>query len=77
MMVLEQINKGPLGTSKCQYRARQCVYWPGINKDIEQQVETCATHQRHLPQEPRQPLKPMLLREKALWVKVLIKGFIV
>ena len=41
--VLEQIHQGHLGTSKCQYRARQCVYWPGINKDIEQQVEACAT----------------------------------
>ena len=56
--VLEQIHQGHLGTSKCQYRARQCVYWPGINKDIEQQVEACATCQRHRPQEPRQPLKP-------------------
>ena len=56
--VLEQIHQGHLGTSKCQYRARQCVYWPGINKDIEQLVEACATCQRQQPQEPRQPLKP-------------------
>ena len=56
--VLEQIHQGHLDTSKCQYRARQCVYWPGINKDIEQLVEACATCQRHRPQEPRQPLKP-------------------
>ena len=55
---MEQIHQGHLGTSKCQYRARQCVYWPGINKDIEQLVEACATCQRHRPQEPRQPLKP-------------------
>ena len=45
--VLEQIHQGHLGTSKCQYRERQCVYWPGINKDIEQLVEACATCQRH------------------------------
>ena len=56
--VLEQIHQGHLGTSKCQYRARQCIYWPGINKDIEQLVEACATCQRHWSQEPRQPLKP-------------------
>ena len=56
--VLEQIHQGHLGTSKCQYRARQCVYWPGINKDIKHLVEACATCQRHQPQEPRQPLKP-------------------
>ena len=55
---MEQIHQGHLGTSKCQYRARQCVYWPGINKEIEQLVEACATCQRHRPQEPRQPLEP-------------------
>ena len=55
---MEQIHQGHLGTSKCQYRARQCVYWPGINKDIKQLVEACTTCQRHRPQEPRQPLKP-------------------
>ena len=56
--VLEQIHQRHLGTSKCQYRARQCVYWPGINKDMKQLVEACHTCQRHWPQEPRQPLKP-------------------
>ena len=45
--VLEQIHQGHLGTSKYQHRARQCVYWPGINKDIEQLVEVCPTCQRH------------------------------
>ena len=42
---------------------RQCVYWPGVNKDIKQLVEACATCQRHQPKEPRQPLKPTLPHE--------------
>ena len=62
--VLEQIHQGHLGTSKCQYRARQCVYWPGINKNIKQLVEACATCQSHWPQEPRQALKPTLPPEQ-------------
>ena len=45
--VLEQIHQGHLGTSKCQYRARQCIYWSGVNKDIKQLVEACPTSQRH------------------------------
>ena len=55
--VLESINEGHLGISKCQFRARQCVYWPGINADIRKMVEACPTCQRHRPQEPRQPLQ--------------------
>ena len=45
--ILEQIHQGHLGISKCQYRVRQCAYWPGINKNIEWLVETCPTCQRH------------------------------
>ena len=46
-----------MGISKCLFHARQCIYWPGINADIKQMVEACATCQRHCPQEPRQPLQ--------------------
>ena len=56
--VLASIHEGHMGISKCQYRARQCVYWPGINADIKRMVEACATCQRHRPQEPCQPLQP-------------------
>ena len=55
--VLESIHEGHLGISKCQFRAKQCVYWPGINADIRKMVEACPTCQRHRPQEPRQPLQ--------------------
>ena len=50
--VLESIHEGHLGISKCQFRARQCVYWPGINADIRKMVEACPTCQQHCPQEP-------------------------
>ena len=56
--ILQGIHEGHMGITKCQYRARQCVYWPGINEDIRKMVEACPTCQRHRPQEPRQPLQP-------------------
>ena len=55
--VLKSIHEGHMGISKCQFRARQCVYWPGINADIKRMVEACTTCQQHCPQEPRQPLQ--------------------
>ena len=47
-----------MGITKCQYHARQCIYWLGINEDIRKMVEACPTCQHHCPQEPRQPLQP-------------------
>ena len=56
--ILQAVHKGHMGITKCQYHARQCVYWPGINEDIRKMVEACPTYQHHHPQEPRQPLQP-------------------
>ena len=56
--LLQAIHEGHMGITKCQYHARQCVYWPGINEDIRKMVEACPTCQHHCPQEPRQPLQP-------------------
>ena len=55
--ILAAIHEGHMGITKCQARARHCVYWPGINADIQRMVEACVTCQRHRPQEPRQPLQ--------------------
>ena len=50
--VLRSIHEGHQGISKCQYRACQSVYWPGINQDIKHAIEACTTCQCHCPQEP-------------------------
>ena len=50
--VLQSIHEGHQEISKCQYHAHQCIYWPGINRDIKHAIEACATCQCHCPQEP-------------------------
>ena len=55
--VLKSIHEGHMGISKCQFHARQCIYWPGINANIKRMVEACATCQQYCPQEPWQPLQ--------------------
>ena len=50
--ILQAIYEGHMGITKCQYHARQCVYWPGINEDIRKMAEACPTCQNHHKQEP-------------------------
>lgn len=41
--MLQIIHYNHLGINKCQLRARQCLYWPNINRDIENYVNNCET----------------------------------
>ena len=39
--ILQQIHEGHQGITKSQLCARNCVYWPGINKDTQCMIEAC------------------------------------
>lgn len=39
--VIERIHQAHQGFEKCRLRAKSCVFWPTINKDIESRVQTC------------------------------------
>ena len=48
--MLNQIHKGHFGIEKCRSRARQALFWPGMNADIQHVVPTAilACHSRML-----------------------------
>lgn len=46
--VLSKIHDGHLGVQKCQDRARESTWWPGIMKDIEEEVRNCRICAEHL-----------------------------
>ncbi|CAB4025806.1 retrotransposon-like family member retr-1 [Paramuricea clavata] len=55
--ILIKIHAGHQGREKCKQRARQVVFWPGINSDIDNMVESCETCQHHQHNHQKEPLK--------------------
>ena len=51
---LEQIHKGHQGIDKYMLKARDSVFWPGINDDIKEAVEKCG-----ICQASSKPAKPI------------------
>ena len=40
-LILTQIHESHLGLTKCKLRAKQAVYWPGLNECLEQLILNC------------------------------------
>ena len=53
--ILQQLHSSHQGIAKTQMLARESVYWPGINKDIENTIKNCATCQKYMPMQASEP----------------------
>lgn len=67
--ILNRIHEGHLGIEKCKRRARESVYWPGLNKDIEKLISKCDTCQEHRSRQSKEPMVVMELPTSP-WHKV-------
>lgn len=56
--MLFRIHIGHLGIEKCRQRARQSVYWPGMNNDIEELVSRCGICQERRDSNGKEPMIP-------------------
>ena len=52
------IHKSHLGIAKCKQRAREVMYWPTMNSEIDQIVSNCSVCAEKQNQQPAEPLKP-------------------
>ena len=55
-MVMDKIYYSHLGIQKCKLRAREVVYWPNINKEIEDLMENCNACSRYKKANPKEPM---------------------
>lgn len=56
--VLTNLHLAHLGKEKTKARARQVVYWPWMNNDIDSMVAECRTCERNQTARPPEPLLP-------------------
>uniref|UniRef100_A0A2C9LZ88 Integrase zinc-binding domain-containing protein n=1 Tax=Biomphalaria glabrata TaxID=6526 RepID=A0A2C9LZ88_BIOGL len=56
--MLNLIHKSHLGIVKCKQRAREVMFWPGMNSDIEVTVRDCSRCAEHQNQNVSEPLMP-------------------
>ena len=54
--VLAKLHSSYQGIERTKKKARQTVYWPGINSDIQNVVEACNACQKNLPSLQQEPL---------------------
>ena len=47
-----------MGMVSCKQLARDIMYWPGMNAQIEDIVSKCHICQTHRNQQPKEPMKP-------------------
>ncbi|PAA65850.1 hypothetical protein BOX15_Mlig025290g1 [Macrostomum lignano] len=54
--ILTDLHASHQGLHKTKQRARMVVYWPGIDRDIENTVKQCQSCREHLPSQIREPM---------------------
>ena len=56
---LKDIHVGHQGITRCQQRAKSSLYWPNMDRDIEQYVQHCDQCQRYQALQPIEELIPV------------------
>ena len=67
--ILAQLHSGHQGIEKTRRLAHESLYWPRINKGIEDLCKRCQLCQELQPQQPRERIK-MHKKPGCLWVKL-------
>jgi len=56
--MLERIHQGHMGIERSQKLAKDCIYWAGINTDIQHMIDNCETCIKYRRNNTKQPLTP-------------------
>ena len=67
--MLHTIHSSHLGVEKCKRRARDILYWPGMNSQIEDLISKCQTCNTYRRVNTKEPLHPHSVPKRP-WAKV-------
>ena len=62
--MLQRIHQGHMGIEKSKRRARDVLYWPGMNSQISDMISRCTTCLEHQRQNMKEPMIPSRLPRK-------------
>ena len=65
----KQLHHGHLGIERTKDNARNSIYWPDIDSDIIDMIESCSACQKHRNKQQKETLTPHNIPPRA-WVKV-------
>ena len=69
--MLAKIHVGHMGTEKQKRLARDLMYWPGMNGDIDRAVQRCSACQKYRPQQRKEKITELEpKRDLGPWEKV-------
>ena len=67
----EAIHSSHIGIEGCLRRARECIYWPGMNAEIKEHISTCAVGNAYPASQPKETLMTHDLPDRP-WEKVVV-----
>ena len=57
-MLVKKLHSSHLVVEGCLHRAREVMYWPGMNQEVKDVVSVCSTCNAYRPEQCKEPLLP-------------------
>lgn len=73
-LILERLHLGHSGRERTKEKARNSVYWPGLNSAIDDMVDRCSACLKYSRQQQREPMIPHTVPERP-WQVVCMDHF--
>ena len=73
--MLDVVHVGHLGAEKQKRMARECIYWPNMNRDIDMRVQNCAACLKYRPAQSKETHLETECRRLSPWDRVGVDMF--